>query len=84
MQPIYELLARIRHDPDFGQARFQIGYLDRVEGTICRVALREITFPEGERRMLELVNETGLARRIPFHRIREVCRDGELIWHRPA
>jgi uncharacterized protein (UPF0248 family) len=48
------------------------------------VALQEITSPEGVRRMLELVDETGLARRIPFHRIREVHRDGELIWHRPA
>ena len=84
MQPIHELLARIRHDPDFGQARFEVGYFDRVDGTIHRVALRKITFPDGERRVLELLDETGVVRRIPFHRIRQVHRDSELIWHRPA
>jgi uncharacterized protein (UPF0248 family) len=55
-----------------------------VEGSVRRVALQEITFPKGQRRVLELADEGGGVRRIPFHRIREVYRDGELIWHRPA
>jgi hypothetical protein len=34
MQPIHELLARIRHDLKFGKAEFEVGYLDRVDDTI--------------------------------------------------
>jgi len=29
MIPIHELLARIRWDPEFGAARFEIAYFDR-------------------------------------------------------
>ena len=83
MTPIHELLARIRHDKAFG-GRFEIGYLDRREGTILRVALREVNFPEGTRRVFELADESGQMRRIPFHRVREVYRDGRHIWQRPA
>jgi len=84
MQPIHELLARIRHDRQFGTGQFEIGYFDRREGTVHRVAFNEISFPEGERRVFEVVDESGQARRIPFHRVREVYRDGERIWHRPG
>jgi hypothetical protein len=55
-----------------------------MEGKVRLVALQGITFPKSERRVLELLDEGGVVRRIPFHRIREVYRDGELIWHRPA
>jgi uncharacterized protein (UPF0248 family) len=84
MQPIHELLARIRHDRQFGRGRFEIGYFDRREGTIQRVALRVVVFPEGERRVFEVADESGQMRRIPFHRVREVYRDGQRIWQRPA
>ncbi len=84
MQPIHELLARVRHDRQFGTGRFEIGYFDRREGAIQRVAFREINFPEGERRVFEVLNESGQARRIPFHRVREVWRDGVVIWRRPS
>jgi uncharacterized protein (UPF0248 family) len=84
MTPIHELLSRIRHDRGFGRGQFEIGYLDRIEGTIRRVALKEIVFPAGERRVFGLVDETGQLRRIPFHRVREVYRDGQIIWQRPS
>ena len=84
MQPIHELLARIRYDPEFGMGEFEVGYLDRVEATVHRVALRKISFPEGQRRVFEIVDEAGQFRRIPFHRVREVYRDGHLIWRRPS
>ena len=84
MTPIHELLARIRHDREFGTGQFEIGYLDRIEGTIHRVALKEIVFPADERRVFEVLDESGQHRRIPFHRVREVHRDGQIIWQRPA
>ncbi|MBP7828047.1 MAG: DUF504 domain-containing protein [Verrucomicrobia bacterium] len=83
MQPIHELLARIRHDPEFGKGEFEIGYLDRFDGTTHRVAFREISFPADQRRVFEVLDDSGQARRIPFHRVREVYRDGRLIWRRP-
>ena len=84
MQPIHELLARIRHDRTFGTGDFEIGYFDRREGTIHRVALREIAFPATERRVFEVLDQNGQHRRIPFHRVREVYRDGRRIWRRPG
>ena len=84
MTPIHELLARIRHDREFGSGRFEIGYFDRCEGTVHRVAFMEIRFPEGARRVFEIMDESGQARQIPFHRVREVYRGGERIWHRPG
>jgi uncharacterized protein (UPF0248 family) len=84
MMPIHELLSRIRHDQEFGRGRFEIGYFDRAEGTIRRVAFQQIEFPAGERRAFELLDESGQPRRIPFHRVREVYKDGQRIWQRPT
>ena len=63
---------------------FEIGYFDRREGTVHKVAFQEISFAAGERRVLEVLDESGQVRRIPFHGVREVYRDGRRIWHRPA
>ena len=84
MIPIHELLSRIRWDKEFGQGRFEIGYFDRYEAAIHRVALQEVAFPENERHTFEVVDETGQTRRIPFHRVREVIKNGQIIWQRPS
>jgi uncharacterized protein (UPF0248 family) len=83
MMPIHQLLARIRHDPNFGAGEFEIGYRDRFETSVQRIALAEIMFPEEPKRTLQVVDADGKKRRIPFHRVRAVWKDGELIWHRP-
>ena len=83
MVPIHELLSRIRWDPEFGQGRFEVGYYDRHLDVVQRVAFREIVFPAGEGRVFDVVDEAGQVRRIPFHRVREVVRDGHVIWRRP-
>jgi len=83
MMPIHKLLNRIRWDKEFGRGRNEIGFLDRREDTIHRVALKGVLFPAGERRAFEMVDEFGQVRRIPFHRIREVYRDDRIIWKRP-
>ncbi len=82
--PIHELLSRIRWDKEFSQGRFEIGFYDRREQTIQRVAFQEVIFPPGEGRVFQLRDESGQLRRIPFHRIREVSRNGKIIWQRPA
>ena len=84
MTPIHQLLSRIRWDKEFGQGSFEIGFFDRCEGVVHRVALQEVMFPENDRHTFQFVDEAGESRRIPFHRIREVYKNGQLIWQRPA
>lgn len=81
MTPIHHLLHRIRHDPDFANGEFTLGCFDRVEDQILPVPLREIRFPPGAR-MLRFVDEAGRPHQVPLHRVREVYRDGRLIWSR--
>lgn len=81
MIPIHELLARIRWDPEFGRGEFRLGYLDRVERRILRVALRAVRIlPRHEG--IEFADQSGVTRSLPLHRIKEVWRDGMLIWRR--
>lgn len=83
MIPIHKLLNRIRWDADFGDAEFLIGYHDRVQNSVLHASLKEVRFPEEAPGAFELEDGEGLAIRIPLHRVREVCRNGERIWHRP-
>lgn len=83
MQPIHELLARIRWDPEFAKSRFVIGYWDRIEHEILHVDLGGISWDADNRSFFDLTDEDGLTHSIPFHRVREVWRDGVLIWSRP-
>ncbi|MFZ5622232.1 MAG: DUF504 domain-containing protein [Pseudomonadota bacterium] len=82
MIPIHELLNRIRWDPEFGRGRFVIGYFDRVAGGIVHVPLTELFFEKDDRFDFYLVDDQGATHAIPLHRIKEVYRDGQLIWHR--
>jgi uncharacterized protein (UPF0248 family) len=83
MQPIQELLHRIQWDKDFADADFKIGYYDRVEDRIILVPLPALHFPEKDHFMFELFDHDGAVHRVPFHRVREVYRDGRCIWKRP-
>jgi uncharacterized protein (UPF0248 family) len=82
MVPIHELLSRIRWDPQFGQGEFVIGYYDRVAHSIIRVPLRQFYFDPSDHFACQITDEEGELHMVPFHRIREVYRDGTLIWQR--
>jgi uncharacterized protein (UPF0248 family) len=82
MQPIHALLARIRWDAEFAKARFVIGYWDRVQGKVLRADLHEIAWDTENPSFFDLVDDEGCVHAIPFHRVREVWRDGRLIWER--
>lgn len=82
MIPIQQLLHRIRWDPEFGRADFVIGYFDRVLGSIVRVPYRTEQFEGGEQFAFTAVEADGSVHEVPLHRIREVIRNGELIWQR--
>jgi uncharacterized protein (UPF0248 family) len=83
MIPIHEFLNRIKWDPGFGAGDFQLGYFDRVENEIKLVPFRHIEFPPDESHTFQLIAPSGETQRVPFHRVREVYKDGRSIWHRP-
>lgn len=82
MIPIHELLSRIHWDTEFARADFEIGYLDRLQHRIIRVPLKDAVFVEGDRFAFQFCDAEGEEHSVPLHRIKEVYRDGELIWHR--
>ncbi len=83
MIPIHELLNRIRWDRDFGQGNFELGYYDRAEARIILVPLRQIRFPPESPHSFEFLDEQGQLHRVPLHRVREVYKNAQRIWHRP-
>jgi len=82
MQPINELLNRIHWDPEFGRGHFEIGYYDRLGKKIIRVPFNEVTQLEGNKFFFHVFDEDGISHSVPLHRVREVYKDGELIWKR--
>ncbi|MCG6899870.1 MAG: DUF504 domain-containing protein [Gammaproteobacteria bacterium] len=82
MIPIHELLNRIRWDREYGQADIEIGYYDRLEQRIIRVPMRSIFFEPGDHFAFDLYDHEGELHSIPLHRVKQVFRNGELIWQR--
>jgi uncharacterized protein (UPF0248 family) len=82
MMPIEELLNRIRWDKEFGKGDFKIGYEDHIEQKVIRVRFQNIRFKEGNHISFQVENAEGKVQTIPFHGVREVYKDGSLIWHR--
>jgi uncharacterized protein (UPF0248 family) len=82
MIPIQDLLHRIQWDPEFAKGEFVIGYYDRVAHRIVRVPFWRVHLEKGEHFSFEAVEEDGTVHTVPFHRVREVWCNGELIWQR--
>jgi len=82
MIPIHEILNRICWDREFGKGSFEIGYYDRMERKIMRVSFGKVLFENGNHATFQLMDVNGELQTIPFHRVREVYKDGNLIWSR--
>lgn len=82
MIPIHELLARMRWDREFAHARYVIAYLDHKRDTLVRVPFERIRMPQDHGFAFEAVEDDGTLHSVPYHRVREVWRDGVLIWSR--
>ena len=82
MTPIHELLHRIRWDRKFGAAQFAVGYYDRVDKCIIVVPFSALSFSSEDHFDFTLIDAEGEVHTIPLHRIRQVFRNGELIWER--
>ncbi len=82
MIPLHELLSRIRWDPEFGRGEFTLGYLDHVRRALVYVPLHEARQESDSLSCFEVTDEEGVAHSIPYHRVKEVWKNGELIWRR--
>jgi len=80
--PVQDILSRIRWDPEYGRGRFAVGYEDHIAGGIVSVPFAGISTEEGDGFSFSFLDERGVERTIPYHRVREVLRDGVVIWHR--
>jgi len=83
VQPVRELLNRIRWDAGFG-GEFEIAFVDHAKPELERVAVRDLRFDPDDHFSFEWLGEEGEWVSIPLHRIRRVYRDGVLIWSRPG
>ena len=81
METILELLNRIHWDDEFGRGTFEIGIYDRVADTIEFRVLEELQLEKGNHFSFTLCVD-GEILTIPFHRIREVRKNGQTIWRR--
>ena len=82
MIPIQEMLHRMQWDPQFAKDDLVIGYYDRVGHRVVRVPLHRVHLEKGEHFSFEAVEDDGTTHMVPFHRVHEVWRNGELIWLR--
>lgn len=82
MIPIQDLLNRIRWDESFGKGNFVIGYYDRTSEEIIQIPLQEMQITPGDNFFFRVTDQDGHVHEVPFHRVREVYKNRELIWHR--
>ena len=83
MIPIHELLNRIRWDAEFARGSFHLGYYDWAENRVILVPFDKVSFPPDSPETFQLTDAEGRTHCVPFHRVREVHRDSQRIWHRP-
>ncbi len=82
MIPIHELLNRTCWDSEFGKGTFGIGYYDRMEQRTIRIPFEEVLLEKGNDATFQLMDTNGELQSIPFHPVREVYKNGDLIWSR--
>ncbi len=81
METIQQLLNRIRWDKEFGQGDFEVGIYDRIEDAVEFQPLENLHMEKGNHFSFTIC-VVGEVLTIPFHRIREVRKNGECIWKR--
>lgn len=82
MQPIQELISKIRWDPVYAECEIEIGFLDKLAHREIRIPFKNIQFVPGDHFFFHYADSQGEAHQVPLHRIKSVYQDGRLIWHR--
>ena len=82
MKPVQDILNRIRWDKNLAEDDFKIGYYDRAEQQIIVVSFKEIIFPFNDHFSFEVIDHEGTLHSVPYHRVKAIYQNGQLIWHR--
>ena len=82
MIPIQALLSRLRFDPEFARGRWEIAYLDRAQPGLVRLPFEAVRTRRHLGFVFDVVDEEGIERSIPYHRVRQVWHDGKVVWSR--
>ena len=79
MIPIHELISKIKWDQNENPEAYSLFYYDRIKKSLIEFKFTEIERIEDSFikifRDLELIS-------IPFHRIKQVKKEGKIIWER--
>lgn len=78
MQPVKELLNKIKWSKQENPCDYSIGYWDNVDKKIIFINFSEIKKIEGNFLLLDREEETY----IPMHRIKEVRKRDKVVWKR--
>ncbi|KPJ88184.1 MAG: hypothetical protein AMJ53_17180 [Gammaproteobacteria bacterium SG8_11] len=82
MKTVQEILNRIRWDEDFAKNTFKIAYYDRLEKDLILVDFHELHFPADDHFSFQLVDQDGETHSIPYHRVKAIYENDQLIWQR--
>ena len=77
MKPIQDLLNKIKWTGE-DITQYTLGVYDRVQDKIIEIPLKDITVEHN----ILIVMQNGRHVDIPFHRIRKVWKNKELLWAR--
>lgn len=78
MQPIHELLNKIKWDNRENPNDYFIFYYDRILKKLIKVPYNKIKKVEGSFMVLDNEEESN----VPLHRIKKVAKDDTIIWER--
>jgi uncharacterized protein (UPF0248 family) len=79
MQPIKDLLNKIKWDENLKKEEYVINYLDSVEKKLIPLKFSEILRLEGSFMVIEKDSQETY---IPLHRVKEVKEKEKLVWQR--
>ena len=78
MQPIQDLLNKIKWDKRENPEQYSIFYYDRILKKLIKIAYNKIKRIEGSFMVLDNEEESN----IPLHRIKKVVKNSIIIWER--
>lgn len=78
MQPIQDLLNKIKWDKREDPKQYSLFYFDRILNTLIKVPYTKIKRIEGTFMILDNEEESN----IPLHRVKKVVKDNVVVWER--
>ena len=78
MQPIHELLNKIKWDKRENPEQYSIFYFDRILNKLIKIPYTKIKRIEDNFMVLDNEEESN----IPLHRIKKVMKNNVVVWER--